>query len=120
MRFTIPVRTISEANGREHFRVKAKRAKEQRAMARMFAGQWSPFPKPPLVITITRIGVRGLDDDNLASSQKAVRDGIADALGIDDGDKRLSWRYEQRKGKPKEYAVEVEIAQLVPNGVQSP
>lgn len=109
MKFLIPIRTISEANGREHWRAKANRAKHQREMARMFTAQWEPLPKPPLTITITRIGVRPLDDDNLATSQKAVRDGIADAIGIDDGDARLSWRYAQRKGKPKEYAVEVEI-----------
>ena len=26
---------------------------------------------------------------------KATRDGVADWLGVDDGDKRLSWRYAQ-------------------------
>jgi hypothetical protein len=35
--------------------------------------------------------------------------GVADWLGIDDGDKRLTWRYAQRRGKPKEYAAEVKI-----------
>jgi len=62
------------------------------------------------VITLTRIAPRRLDPgDNLNSSMKAVRDGIADALGIDDGDARLTWKYAQRKGNPKEYAVEVEV-----------
>ena len=66
-------------------------------------------PEPPLTITLTRIGPRTLDDDNLAGGFKHVRDGVADWLGIDDGDKRLTWRYEQRKGAPKEYAAEVRI-----------
>ena len=35
--------------------------------------------------------------------------GIADALGIDDRDPRVSWRYSQKRGKPKEYLVEVSI-----------
>jgi len=35
--------------------------------------------------------------------------GIADALGIDDRDPRVSWRYAQRRGEPKVYAVEVSI-----------
>jgi hypothetical protein len=62
-----------------------------------------------LTITLTRIGVRNLDADNLANSFKHVQDGIADALGIDDGDPLLTWRYGQRRGKPKEYAVEVAL-----------
>lgn len=39
-----------------------------------------------------------LDDDNLRSALKAVRDGIAEKLGIDDRDPRVEWRYGQRKG----------------------
>ena len=50
-----------------------------------------------------------LDSDNLASSLKAVRDGVADAMGVDDGCSRIQWCYAQRKGKPREYAVLVEI-----------
>ena len=59
-----------------------------------------------LVVTLTRIGARKLDSDNLARSMKAVRDGIADALGIDDGSDRIEWKYAQEKGK---YAVKVTI-----------
>jgi len=39
----------------------------------------------------------------------AVRDGVADAIGIDDGSARIEWKYAQEKGKPKEYAVIVGI-----------
>jgi hypothetical protein len=35
---------------------------------------------------------------------------VADWLGIDDRDKRVKWLYAQRRGKPKEYAAEVEVA----------
>ena len=42
-------------------------------------------------------------------AHKAVRDGIADALEVDDGDTRLTWKYAQEKGKPKEYAVRVAL-----------
>lgn len=110
MKFTIPVKLVSEANLRSHWRAKANRAKFQRGQAYM-AGYCAHLgePKRPVVITLTRIGPRKWDSDNLAISAKAVRDGIADALGIDDGDERLEWRYAQRKGRPKEYAVEVEI-----------
>jgi hypothetical protein len=61
------------------------------------------------MITLTRIAPRKLDTDNLVSACKGVRDGIADTLGVDDGDERITWKYAQRKGKPKQYAVEVEV-----------
>ena len=110
--FPIPLRTYSEANRREHWAAKAKRTKEQRIAARWFCGakMIGGGLRPPLSITLTRISPRKLDTDNLARSMKAVRDGIADALGIDDGDDRLEWRYAQRKGRAKEYSVDVEIS----------
>jgi hypothetical protein len=61
----------------------------------------------PCKVTLTRVGVRELDSDNLARSMKACRDGVADALGVDDGSKLYDWQYRQRKGK--EYGVEVMI-----------
>lgn len=105
----VPVHIVSEANSREHWRKAAKRKKEHRNAARIALGGNLEIMNPPCTITLTRIGPRKLDDDNLASGFKAFRDGIADWLGIDDGDKRLTWRYAQRKGKPKEYAAEVHI-----------
>ena len=50
-----------------------------------------------------------MDSDNLAISQKGVRDGVADWLGVDDGDQGIQWVYEQRAGGPKVYAIEVEV-----------
>ena len=105
----VPVRIESEANRREHWRRVAARKSEHRSQARM-ALAWSLTKVyPPCVITLTRIAPRDLDDDNLASGFKAFRDGVADWLGIDDGDKRLTWRYAQRRGEPKQYAAEVKI-----------
>jgi hypothetical protein len=34
---------------------------------------------------------------------------VADAIGIDDGSALLTWKYNQVKGKPKEYAVKIQI-----------
>ncbi len=121
--FTIPIRTISEANSHQHWRLRAKRAKAQRGVARLLTnhalvasgsyayafslGRKTPFP---LVVTLTRIGPRRLDSDNLAGSMKHVRDGIADALLVDDGDEaRVTWRYEQTKGKAKTFGITVTI-----------
>lgn len=109
----LPIRTVSEANMREHWAKKSRRAKDQRGTARMILGQWryAHLKKHAgrFEITITRIGAKPLDKDNLANSSKHVQDGIADALGIDDGSPRITWHYAQEKGKPKEYAVRIEI-----------
>lgn len=106
--FSIPVKTESEANKREHWAVKAKRAKRQRDAAYAMRQKITKYEIPlPIVVKLTRVGKRKLDDDNLARSFKAIRDGIADALGLDDGDERIRWHYAQKTG---EYSVDVVIA----------
>jgi hypothetical protein len=65
-----------------------------------------------VVVTITRVSPRLLDDDNLRGALKAVRDGIADALGVDDRDERVRWRYRQIRGTVKYHAVDVSIAEV--------
>lgn len=105
----VPVKIISEANSREHWRKAAKRKAEHRNSARIALGGCLEIMRLPCTITLTRIGPRTLDDDNLASGFKAFRDGVADWLGIYDGSPLLTWRYAQRKGKPKEYAAEIHI-----------
>lgn len=100
----------SVANLREHWRTKANRSKVQRRVTYVYLCQLAPSGKQftaPIAITLTRIGVRKLDDDNLASAFKAVRDSVADWLRIDDGSESLRWKYAQRKGKP--CAVEIVI-----------
>ena len=106
------IRIESEANGREHWRAKAKRTKAQRLGA--YWALWDAGPigidgKPPITITLTRIAPRKLDSDNLAGGFKAVRDGIADWLGTDDGHESLTWLYAQRTGKPGQYDAEAVI-----------
>lgn len=44
-------------------------------------------------VTIIACGPRLLDDDNLATGAKPLRDSIAAGLGIDDGDRRIRWQY---------------------------
>lgn len=107
------IKLVSLTNAREHWATKASRAAEQRAAGRFLAHnamlncEWKGCKK--MLVQITRIGPRPLDSDNLASSAKHLRDGIADYFGIDDGSSWYEWRYEQRKGRPKEYAVEVTL-----------
>ena len=84
---------------------KAARAKKNRSAAKFWTEQKVRYSHmgefivggAPLKVTITRIAPGKLDDDNLTGSAKHVRDGIADALGIDDGDPRITWVVEQAK-----------------------
>lgn len=98
------------ANLREHWYKRAGRVKRQRQTAFLHClGKTTVQDDGSLIVTLARISPRALDDDNLQSAFKAVRDGVADAIGVKDNDPRVSWRYEQRKGKPKEQAIEIRI-----------
>jgi len=117
--FRFTARTVSEANSHTHWRERQRRAKAQRGAAACYMWIFAPELRDhftrnpetaqPLRVTLTRIAPRALDSDNLAGSQKHVRDGIADGLGIDDRDPRVEWAYAQRRGASREYAVEVRI-----------
>jgi hypothetical protein len=101
----LPLTTGRGLNDRMHWMQRARQTKKQRSAA------WLLVPKHPLpcVVTITRLSAGKLDDDNLQGAMKAIRDGIADRLGIDDADKRVRWQYAQEKCKRGESAVRVEI-----------
>lgn len=103
IQYSIPIRTVSALNMREHWAKRAKRVKAERNAAYLL----TPHVSLPAAITMTRLGPRRLDDDNLRGALKGVRDGIADRLGVDDGGELVEWRYGQ--GKAKDYAVVVEI-----------
>jgi hypothetical protein len=55
----------------------------------------------PVVVTVTRVAnSQGLDPhDGLPASCKQVVDCVARAYGIDDRDARITWQYDQRRGK---------------------
>ncbi len=117
----VPMQVRSEANCREHWAKKMRRRHEQRnaLMAAFGASPWSLYfaPMPlygtplPVVVTLTPIG-RQMDSDNLANAWKGARDWIASAiLGVDDGDERVTWKYEQRAGSPGGVEVRIETAE---------
>ncbi len=111
MRFVIPLRLPSLANVRmTHWAMASLKKKQKKATAVCLkkAQESDSIPPLPLMITMTRVGPRKLDDDNLASACKYVRDQIAAIVGTDDGSDLYTWRCEQRIGK---YAVEVEITE---------
>jgi predicted Fe-S protein YdhL (DUF1289 family) len=104
------LRIESIANTRRGHHSLARVKKQQRQIV-----AWSLVdqqrPTLPVVVTIARIGVRDLDDDNLAHACKAIRDEIAAWLGCDDGPRApVTWRYEQRRGAAREYGCTITIA----------
>lgn len=130
----VAVKTMSEANLREHWAVKAKRHAAQRdAVA---ASVWPLLAEQckaqldaghRLVVTLCRIAPGLLDDDNLGGALKAIRDEVAVQIGLpctkrgksrrkrdiaDDRDVRVSWRYEQDRGARGEYGVEIRIESI--------
>lgn len=109
--FEIPITTISESNRRGHWRKHAGRHKSQREAARLFANPRCLGMKDAAFmwrVTLVRLSPRLLDDDNLRGALKHVRDGIADAIGIDD--RKGEWRYRQTKRKQPGVMVHIEPA----------
>ena len=95
-----PIPTVSEANVREHWATKHKRKKEQQLELSIRLPKLPEcFTPDRITITLTRFYTRRpMDSDNLAGCFKHVRDGIAKWLKVDDGDDKLTWKYEQVKG----------------------
>jgi len=110
---------VSEANNRDHWRIKNKRKKTINQYLNKAFNQLSYQPRFPIPckVTLTRISPRKLDYDNNVFNFKGVRDHIADFLipghkpGRADSENNLDieWIYLQRKGLPKEYAIEIFI-----------
>lgn len=102
----LEVKTVSEPNMRGHWAKRAARAKAQRRRAHTLCAAAAAAVGLPVAVTLTRIAPSaGLDDDNLRGALKAVRDGVADAFGLDDRDGRIRWGYEQQRGR--EYGVRI-------------
>ena len=115
----LPLRTVNPLNGgfgntKLAAILKTRRRHEERQVTRMVMtaalrrrgnvlSDWLPA-----TVTLTRVSVATLDTDGLAASNKGIRDGIADALGVGDGAKDpVRWVYAQRKGPRGHFAVEV-------------
>ncbi|HDS1811562.1 MULTISPECIES: endodeoxyribonuclease RusA [Pseudomonas] len=74
-------------NARVHWREKSKAAKSYRAACHLLAkqaGVTAPEGEALLMLEFVPPDRRRRDDDNLLAMFKAGRDGLADALGIDD------------------------------------
>lgn len=95
---SISTPTVSEANRRDWH----GRSKRSKALRTEVAWAWRsarPTVAPPCSVHLVRLGGRELDDDNLRSALKAVRDQVADELGLEnDRDPRVEWTYAQEPG----------------------
>jgi hypothetical protein len=108
----IDMKIVSVANMRLHWAAKARLTKSQRQKTKnalAAVAQSFGVEVLPVTVVLTRIAPRQLDGDNLQSGFKAVRDGVADWLGVDDGSSLVDWQYCQRSGGPKVYKVEIEV-----------
>ena len=106
--FTIPLQTVSGMNAREHHMARSRRVKKERESIAWWVARREP-PAAPCTVTLTRLAPsNGLDDDNLASSMKGVRDELAKWIGIDDRSPLVQWRYAQARSKV--YGVIVEVS----------
>lgn len=111
---TIPgLRLVSEANARGSWHGGASRAAQQRSTVALFFRALRHAV--PCNVRIIRVAPSRLDDDNLARAAKAVRDQLAEWLGVDDADPRVSWSVAQTKGGVREYAVRVIVRPWSPS-----
>ncbi len=55
-----------------------------------------------MVVSLIGLRARTLDDDNFVGACKQLRDAIAATIGIDDGDKRIKWQYQQLQTNGRE------------------
>ena len=104
--YFIPIKTVTGLNAREHFRVRAKRVKAERAATALIV---KPF-FTPCIVRLVRLSPALCDDDNLQGACKAIRDEIAKINGVDDGPTGpITWVYAQEKCKRGNFGVRVEF-----------
>jgi len=124
----IPLKTVSEGNSTQHWRVKAKRHRMQQFFIRQLFDQEPQQITLPCIVTMTRLSPRELDEeDNLRMAFKWIKDEISECLilkerktyinklgraieikGRVDSDKRIKWLYGQEKCQIQGVRIEIE------------
>lgn len=115
--WTIPrMKILSEGNLSQIYWKKSARHKIQKGMVKAYFLKEKPAIELPCIIRLTRVAPRKLDEhDNLPYSMKWIVDSLADCIipgkqaGRADDCKEITWIYSQEKGKPREYALRIEI-----------
>lgn len=106
----LPLHIKNGCNLREHPMARHRRVKKERNNVGWALLSFPERPRLPCVVTLTRLAARSLDDDNLAGGFKAVRDGVAEWLRVNDNDPRVTWRYAQEKHKGYACRIAIEEA----------
>lgn len=104
----------SEANIGGDLRARIARKNAVKATVRAALGLVPTFGwRFPVRVDLHRAGKRLLDDDNLAFAFKAVRDVVAEFVGIDDGNTKLvRWGYSQERVRQAEHqGIRITIAE---------
>jgi hypothetical protein len=105
------VKTKSEANERGFWAATNRKKKQDSALELALAEALVSSPIPaegPWCLRLTRLAPGRLDDDNLGSAFKRIRDRMAEIVGVKDNDPRIAFTVaqERRKGTP---GVRVEV-----------
>jgi hypothetical protein len=116
MRFDI--KTVSEANSREHWAKRNKRKTAQQSEFHVLWRSYRPKVELPAVVTFTRHSCKVLDDDNLRGAFKGIRDQLAKEIGVDDGSESVRFEYKQVRIKERQHFFTVEIDRLLADGVR--
>ena len=99
LEFELPLAIISEANHsqkRPWLNRQRKKNQQMEVMVEMRNHLKQRKVLLPCLVTLTRIGPKKLDLDNLANGCKSVQDSVARELGVDDGDEtKVRWVYNQ-------------------------
>lgn len=103
---TIPLKAQGSQNAREHWAARAKRVKRERDRVMLATVKLPSLIFPALLVTLTRVGPRELDFVNLCASLKAVQDGVASRLKVDDASRLVQWEFRQEIG---DHAVRVDV-----------
>jgi hypothetical protein len=110
----IKISGLNKSARYQHWGKLAGLAKTQRTLAavstsnQIVSGKISSGGK--YIVNLIRSGKRKLDDDNLVGSLKHIRDGIADALGVNDGSNNIKFRYDQKICN--EYFLEIYLEEI--------
>ena len=130
----LPLNTVSESNSTEHWTKSRRRHKQQQFFIRQLFARETREIAVPCVITLTRCASRDLDDDNLRSAFKWIRDEISECIfpekrstyisrkgkvievkGRADSSPLIKWQYAQEKAKIKGIKIQIEPLTVDPH-----
>ena len=86
------------------WRLRSARRADQRRRTHKALAPYQP-PVLPLTVEIRRLGWNMQDRTALAGSAKSVTDQIAEWLGVDDNDPRITWTFSQEIRRERETVV---------------